>query len=598
MRAVIAQKGKIVFPNPDENYLKWLKGKGKGRPPRQGSVPNRFKAQVKANFNSKHAEQVVESVQKAWYELAELVWRQDLEAHVGKVQRDIWERQIKSFWEISWALTDDEKASDLLDRRKNWRNHFAPTEPGVKCLVMEGWQELSGIQSPNKLDTFWQPIRNQLKRDLAADEHLCAIAFVKRRFARHFNEKFSVTMPGGWKLKGWKLETGVPSVSYLAVLHWLEQVILNEDDDKLHELHEAARELGTEYGEWQTDICCIDNAYQQPKKTRRIKRLTALDGRVFFEQALLNDSLDPAKQAAAQKMLTALNALDINTQPTPFYAILLMDGDSLGKHMSDIEKQPKISAALEKFTNNVPQVVYQHNGFLVYAGGDDVLAILPLEDAFCCATALREVYLNAFEGSGVRSTLSGAIEFAHIKMPLTRILRDAHSLLDNVAKDGCGRDAIAVRVWKQGGNAIEWAMPWEIALDNNQIILDKLKQQFLDKDNNEAAFSNKFFYKIRERFELLNPAEPEQQIITEDDAKTLLAADYLASGVNDTRRKEEQLTLPLAEAKISQLLKQCRQVIRDPDNPDMPDKWQVVPELKVDGALLVRFLANKGIERR
>ena len=37
-------------------------------------------------------------------------------------------------------------------------------------------------------------------------------------------------------------------------------------------------------------------------------------------------------------------------------------------------------------------------------------------------------------------------------MPLTKILRDSHSLLNKVAKDGCGRDAIAVRVWKQGGS--------------------------------------------------------------------------------------------------------------------------------------------------
>jgi CRISPR-associated protein Cmr2 len=124
--------------------LKWLEGEGKKECPRQGSVPNRFKAKIKDGFDPLKIEQ---SVQTAWHELADLVWQKDLDEHIGEKQTkivEIWNRQIEHFWEINWALTDDEEKSDLLDRRKNWRNHFAPNEPGVKCTVMEGWQELSG----------------------------------------------------------------------------------------------------------------------------------------------------------------------------------------------------------------------------------------------------------------------------------------------------------------------------------------------------------------------------------------------------------------------------------------------------------------------
>jgi len=207
--------------------------------------------------------------------------------------------------------------------------------------------------------------------------------------------------------------------------------------------------------------------------------------------------------------------------------------------MGKIDNQPKISRALQNFTGAVPVKVSNNNGFLIYAGGDDVLAILPLENALQCAADIRQFYQNAFikEFSEDKYfTISAAIEFAHTHTPLTSMLKDAHYLLDKVAKDRCGREAVAVRVWKRGGKALEWAMPWKIALDkNNQVILEKLKQQFLDKDNIEAAFSSKFFYKIRERFELLNPAQQEQEVISENDAKTLLAVDYLASGVNEMK---------------------------------------------------------------
>jgi len=610
MRSVQKQNGKISFPKVKDNYLDWLEGKGQGEPPHQGTVPNRFKAEIKGPFDPKI---IIANVNQAWHELAELIWQQDLEKSAGKAQREIWERQIAHFWEISWILTESQE-SNLLDRRKNWRDYFAPDEPGVKCMVMEGWQELSSISRPNKdeLKAFWQPIYEKVGMDLREGEYLCAIAFVKRRFARYF-AKLQVNL-NDWTLKGWDLETGVPSVSYLATVHWLEKLIRNENvtDDQLRNLHEAARKMGTDYGEWHTDIHCIKEAYQYAKKIRKHSpnRLKALDGRVFFESTLQNDIAKTEKQIAqtedqkeigektAQKqsindMLAALNALEIDDKPSPFYAILLMDGDSLGQHMSDTTKQAKISTALNDFTNQVPEIVKKNNGFLVYAGGDDVLAILPLEDALACATELRSVYLQAFKntkGPNIPATISGAVEFAHIKMPLTKILRDSHSLLDKIAKEKCGRDAIAVRVWKPGGKAIEWAMPWKKSLEDNQLVIETLATQFREQNDDKNGFSSKFFYKIRERFELLNPPKNEQSILDLEQACTLLAADYVASGF-----KDEQINLTKAEKIVAQLLEQCRPVTRclDEDNHEL---WLSSPYLNADGALLIRFLANKGVE--
>jgi CRISPR-associated protein Cmr2 len=147
MKAVIEQQGEIIFPKVSDNYLDWLENKGQHPAPQQGCVPNRFKggwAQVPEDFNP---EQVVASIQQAWAALAEQVWKQDL-AHCSGTTRDIWDRQVTQFWEISWALSDNDTESNLLDRRKNWRSYLPPEEAGVKCMMMDGWQELSGIATP------------------------------------------------------------------------------------------------------------------------------------------------------------------------------------------------------------------------------------------------------------------------------------------------------------------------------------------------------------------------------------------------------------------------------------------------------------------
>jgi len=74
-----------------------------------------------------------------------------------------------------------------------------------------------------------------------------------------------------------------------------------------------------------------------------------------------------------------------------------MDGDDIGKHMSSSEKQRAITEGLAQFTRRVPDLVFAHDGFLVYAGGDDVLALLPIDTALSCACALSETFRLTFE---------------------------------------------------------------------------------------------------------------------------------------------------------------------------------------------------------
>jgi CRISPR-associated protein Cmr2 len=607
MQTVIKQEGTIAFPTADEGYLGWLRGKESGKRPRQGGIPNRFKATVNDNFQPILVERAVRA---AWRAVAERVWQEDLARHCQRYpdSRVIWDRQIEHFWEIAWALGDDDS---LLDRRKNWRTQLAPDEAGIKCSVMAGWQELSGLPAPDRkaLDAFWEPVRADCGRDLAEDEALCAIALVKRRFPHYFAQ-VQADMPGGWTLHGWRVNPRTPSTLDLAAAPWLARVVQQESAATLLRLQEAARSLFSP-GESGIDrLRCVKEVY------RGRDGLTPPHSSALFAH-VLDNSRECPDQAAVREMKKAIKALRIKESPSPFYAILLMDGDSLGELLR--ASGSAVSKALEIFTEQVSDIVDRHNGFLIYAGGDDVLALLPLEDALQCAAAVRQVYLDAFAAQNLASTISAAVEYAHVKIPLTRILGDAHQLLDEVAKEQRGRDALAVRVWKPGGQALEWAMPWEKALAGSpphpnppprggrthSVKIEQLAAQFARDDaavNDKEAdrFSSKFFYKIREHFALLNPprrkpgATEPAAIFGEDEALSLLAVDYLASGINQDR--QPKLKLDDAKCIIQPLLEQCRPVVRSKSDDDRVC-FSTSKRLEADGALLVRFLAHKGVER-
>ena len=627
MSAVKKQNGEIQFPVPPENYLDWIQGQHQGeKPPRQGAIPNRFKstcAKVPADFKP---ELVVSAIQDAWIALADHVWKGDkLEKFATPSTRAIWDRQHANFWEVSWAITENEKETSLLDQRKNWRNHgFTQHEPGVKCMVMDGWQELSGQARPgSELKAFWRALReggaSGMASDLGLGEQLCALAYVKRRFTRHF-ASFETTLPNSeLKLKGWKLSHGMPSVSYMAAVHWLEKLVNSGSDSEVEKLLGFARDVAHERVEWDTEIQCLRQAADERQwhANNPKRQLLALDGQLFFRHVQEQPKAYGYDAERTKRFATELGDFckghELPSAPSPYYAILLMDGDSLGVHMSDLNKQKSISAALNAFTGGVPDIVEKHNGCLIYAGGDDVLAILPLEDVLGCAAAVRAHYLNSFETQEpkIPSTISAAVAFAHVKTPLGMVLADLHPLLDDVAKDGSGRDSVAVRVWKTSGQVLQWAQPWKIALHDGEhradggLEVETLARLFA-KDGStgsdlDGRFSNKFFFKIEERLavladpRLLKDKDKDRRaapVLDYEQLLDLLAVDFWHS---DTNR--QRVSLARAREHIEPLLTQCQpreRVMKE--GKELPVAQWKYHELATDGALLVRFLATKGME--
>lgn len=213
-------------------------------------------------------------------------------------------------------------------------------------------------------------------------------------------------------------------------------------------------------------------------------------------------------------------------QPPPSYvAVLAFDGDLMGRWVSG-EKMPafaeqmskearadygdkvkdirrplspsfhlQFSEALSNFAVYLVRPVVEHfRGQLIYAGGDDVLAMVPAAAAFDCAEALRAAFQGAprlaelvpgcfgIEGTGggfvkllqpkceqptwtmivpgPRAEASVGIAIGHARAPLQDLVRAAQSA-EKRAKSDHGRAAFAVSLFKRSGEIVEWGAKWE-----------------------------------------------------------------------------------------------------------------------------------------
>jgi CRISPR-associated protein Cmr2 len=224
------------------------------------------------------------------------------------------------------------------------------------------------------------------------------------------------------------------------------------------------------------------------------------DGGMLFEDQLVDmlclPASDPTTMTRIQPVRDALRgfyqAIDkyfaAPVRPSPYYAILQADGDSMGKVIDaqgGYDKHRKFSQALSSFAKGVNAVIKDHEGALVYAGGDDVLAFLPLHTVVQCADELAKKFreeLNSFADSNLKPTLSVGVAIVHYLEPLKRARQLAKQAEDR-AKEVEGKNALAVTISKRSGENHSIAGSWE-AEESSQSIggyLENLISLYIDK---------------------------------------------------------------------------------------------------------------------
>lgn len=189
---------------------------------------------------------------------------------------------------------------------------------------------------------------------------------------------------------------------------------------------------------------------------------------VFKEQHLEDDAAAWGRRHVAP-LLAAMG------EPHPYVACLVADGDRMGgaiDRLGSADAHRAFSQALSAFAGRARRIVEQrHWGSLVYAGGDDVLAFLPLTEALGCANDLRCAFAAemvracaALPATAGRPTLSVGIGIGHLMESMGDLLelgRAAEKLAKNGPAGGTGgRNALAVIVDRRSGGQRGWHTRW------------------------------------------------------------------------------------------------------------------------------------------
>lgn len=568
MKVVVENGGEILVPDVAQDTLfVAMRSGASGFGPAIGSLPNRFKARVPVEFDPTLCR---EAIRSAWCDLADNVWKCFVEpvAGQGNGTQGIWERQIASFWEMAWVIGADpgnRQDHAWLDQRKNWRTHRPPVEGGDHCMLLMGdWQELSGFvraREWGRQDAFWRMLKTHVDAtsgnplQLDENERLCAMALIKRLFPHVANEVL------GWT-PSWDGQQPLrwPSTPRLAAAGWLRHAwsSARPEAEAFVKIAKAAK------GGLMEPSLGDGNVLSQVPG--------ALLHRSGIENARSDELAgnDGEAEAIRGNLLQAYKALaDKAGEPSAFYALLLMDGDGVGALLRSQESS--VAAGLACFSSQVDAAIRQHGGNTIYAGGDDVLALLPLEGAVPAALALRKAYRGAFAEIPT-ATISAALIFAHFHVPLRHVLREAHRRLDDVAKDGNGRDSLAVCVLTQSGVTREWVSTWETDIAAPvQTMIDTAR------DIDERT-SSRFFYAVREQYAEVIAGN----MLGADDIKALLLAEYRRSyaGVGQTRDD--------ASAHMERLF-----VLAKRNPAAEAEQIKEAPSVSMDGPLIARFLARE-----
>lgn len=174
-----------------------------------------------------------------------------------------------------------------------------------------------------------------------------------------------------------------------------------------------------------------------------------------------------------------------------YYAIVRSDGDNMGKILKNLNSDAEIrlySKTCLQFCSSIAETVLTYGGITIYAGGDDLLAIIPLEsklsaeipDLFALLKKANQIFKNVFKNLFVTlnesndeagnnrvnrafdlekdvPTLSFGVSVFYNKYPLYEALRDSQHLLFDIAKDRSAdpdrHDCTAIRFQKHAGQS-------------------------------------------------------------------------------------------------------------------------------------------------
>jgi len=439
-------------------------------------VPNKLVARISWENCEAVAAEARAALLKRWRELAEKA-REAFEKQT-KMPFDmlIWNRQTGDdyLWEIYWSAASLDgrgykeaykEAESGLTAAKFTRPFSQHLEAGFKdtlsgkreALHPKGqdgqkyWLAVGQIEqiTPIKIRPSTKDAQPERRRPR---ERLDAMGIIKR-FHPDLSEKAVAPFHG------------FPSTSSMASWSFLESA----------KAHEAV--LQKELKDYRK---AIERLLPEKKYKIRDDEAWPFDGDLLYLETLRPKRLESdygkkegdyaaadleAAQASLRKLYAALKqaARDkqdptIHTRPSPYYAIVVLDGDGMGEYLRTLDEKDHslFSQKLRDFSAEVSGIANTHRARVIYNGGDDVLAFAPLDTAVSFARALADQFHEKTD-----RTASAGIAIAHHLSPLgaaLRAARRAEGLAKGLREE---KNAICVIALKRSGEPIEVRSGWE-----------------------------------------------------------------------------------------------------------------------------------------
>ncbi len=529
-------------------------------PPKDiASFPNKFLFLIPMNQAETIAGKIKNHIQAVWKDLYEkicdtcITMMDSFLPDDGKAYiKEIFDRQNSRFWDLQWAATylaaDSNKSEieallpegvykkpfELLNRfneiikdkphydksgrgvlysvshslaqtalavSKNHKTITRLPETGEKCHLCGEFEvlhhkkyngDVAAGEYKENIKVFWKMLKtqwdgdekNNLGYNLNANEKLCSICMTKRMACEAIEadkEHILRNIFAGKK--------SFPSTTYIALTSYFERE--NVPDEKRKEIaqkiHEKADDKTDNHDRYFT-ILMMDG--DKMGELVNGKTLGSTWGSVMHP-----DIVERLKKPEFEKKYREnwKDIFEINRLVTP--AIHAAISESLGDFS----------------LYGVDRIIKKHHGTLIYAGGDDVCAVLPVETSFKAAHEIQKYYtvtykwiqkdkdktpedvtnswlpvpgklsINLGKGDGI--SISAGILICHHKESLTQMITEAQHLLKDKAKKEAGRNACAIELRKRSGGSRyfvrKWSdgQTWKSFSDIGQAIKSKNKTQ-------------------------------------------------------------------------------------------------------------------------
>jgi len=394
-------------------------------------------------------------------------------------------------FEVLWFATDISKWKSFYDKVKDWDNCKAKND--------EIWEKLSS------------------KVSLKEGERLCGVCLTKRLFPKIIKDEFGLSD-----------EIKFPSTSEMASIGEKRRLDNSVKKNFQQEFDKLRQKLNL------PSSISVSKLKNDP--------LYNIDGEFLMKETYKEDYFikEYGVSVSSQDFQNILKLLD-QINPSGYYAILQMDGDNIGKWLkgefnlkikdtihgkvidalirfseerdrNELQKilcsrHPTSPSIHQAFSRKLSQFALEevrkiveddHYGKLVYAGGDDVLAFLPLEEVLRCAYKLQEKFKEILSQ---KASMSAGILIVHHKYPLYLALKKVNEA-EKRAKNVYGKNGFCLVFLTHSGGERECGGKWDL-IDFIEDLICKFK-------NNEI--SSRFPYQYLEVVEELYDKDKNQNL--------------------------------------------------------------------------------------